>query len=138
MLIWGLSTQVGFAGLFEMARRRAAPRGLLLSLPAALAIVVAAMDRADARHYTSYALRHNVISSIPHATAPAPSVAVDPDAGPLVIPKAALEPAGWGDLDGWTGDDHASAFATFYASCRPIVRANAFRAESARTQSARN
>src|ERR1700730_4993640 len=41
---------------------------------------------------------------------------------PLRIPDAALEPAGWGDLDGWSGDDHASAFATFQASCRPIVR----------------
>jgi membrane-bound lytic murein transglycosylase A len=108
----------------------------LLSLPAALAIIVA--DRADAHRYTSYALRHNVTGSIPHATAPAPSVAVDPGAGPLKIPNAALEPAGWGDLDGWAGDDHASAFATFYASCRPIVRAGAIRAESARTQSARN
>ena len=42
---------------------------------------------------------------------------------PLKIPDAALEPAGWDELDGWTGDDHASAFATFQASCRPIVRA---------------
>jgi membrane-bound lytic murein transglycosylase A len=41
---------------------------------------------------------------------------------PLRIPDAALEPAGWDELDGWTGDDHASAFATFQASCRPIVR----------------
>jgi membrane-bound lytic murein transglycosylase A len=41
---------------------------------------------------------------------------------PLRIPDAALEPAGWDDLIGWSGDDHASAFATFQASCRPIVR----------------
>jgi peptidoglycan lytic transglycosylase A len=41
---------------------------------------------------------------------------------PLRIPDAALEPIGWSDLDGWGGDDHASAFATFQASCRPIVR----------------
>src|SRR5262249_44590535 len=33
--------------------------------------------------------------------------------------------------DGWADDDHASAFATFYASCRPIVRASALRAEAA-------
>jgi hypothetical protein len=52
--------------------------------------------------------------------------------------NAALEPAGWGDLDGWAGDDHASAFATFYASCRPIVRVIAFRAESANSIAARN
>jgi membrane-bound lytic murein transglycosylase A len=41
---------------------------------------------------------------------------------PLKIPDAALEPAGWDQLDGWSNDDHASAFATFQASCRPIVR----------------
>jgi membrane-bound lytic murein transglycosylase A len=41
---------------------------------------------------------------------------------PLRIPDAALEPIGWNDLDGWTDDDHAKAFATFQASCRPIVR----------------
>jgi peptidoglycan lytic transglycosylase A len=41
---------------------------------------------------------------------------------PLKIPDAALEPAGWDQLDGWSSDDHASAFATFQASCRPIVR----------------
>jgi membrane-bound lytic murein transglycosylase A len=35
---------------------------------------------------------------------------------------ASLEPAGWDDLDGWTNDDHADAFATFQVSCRPIVR----------------
>jgi membrane-bound lytic murein transglycosylase A len=44
---------------------------------------------------------------------------------PLRIPDAALEPAGWDDLNGWSGDDHASAFATFQASCRPIVRSQA-------------
>src|SRR5215831_13952534 len=42
--------------------------------------------------------------------------------GPLRIADAALEPAGWDELDGWRSDDHASAFATFQASCRPIVR----------------
>jgi membrane-bound lytic murein transglycosylase A len=44
---------------------------------------------------------------------------------PLRIPDAALEPLGWNDLDGWGGDDHAKAFATFQASCRPIVRSKA-------------
>jgi membrane-bound lytic murein transglycosylase A len=45
--------------------------------------------------------------------------------GPLRIADAALEPAEWGELDGWPGDDHASAFATFQASCRPMVRTKA-------------
>jgi len=42
---------------------------------------------------------------------------------PLKIADAALEPAGWDELNGWSSDDHASAFVTFQASCRPIVRA---------------
>jgi membrane-bound lytic murein transglycosylase A len=46
-------------------------------------------------------------------------------AEPLRIPDAELEPTRWSQLDGWSGDDHASAFATFQASCRPIVRSNA-------------
>jgi hypothetical protein len=97
-------------------------RGLLHSLPAALAIL-AATDGADARRFT---------------TPPAPRHACTSPGlwggRSGLIPNAALEPAGWDDLDGWTGDDHASAFATFYASCRPIVRANAFRAESMQLQ----
>jgi membrane-bound lytic murein transglycosylase A len=44
--------------------------------------------------------------------------------GPLRIRDAALEPTRWSDLDGWRNDDHATAFATFRASCRPIVRSN--------------
>jgi membrane-bound lytic murein transglycosylase A len=43
-------------------------------------------------------------------------------AEPLKIPGASLEPAGFDELEGWTRDDHASAFATFQASCHPIVR----------------
>jgi membrane-bound lytic murein transglycosylase A len=113
-------------------------RGLLLFLPAALAVAVLATDGAEARRYTSSALRHSVTGSIPHGPAPAAAVAVDPGPGPLKIPNAALEPAGWSDLDGWAGDDHASAFATFYSSCRPIVRSSALRAEPARARSARN
>jgi membrane-bound lytic murein transglycosylase A len=40
----------------------------------------------------------------------------------LKIPGASLEPIGFDKLDGWTKDDHSSAFSTFQASCRPIVR----------------
>jgi membrane-bound lytic murein transglycosylase A len=68
--------------------------------------------------------------SIRYADLPDASSTLDAGAGPLSIPNAALEPVGWGDLDGWTSDDHAVAFATFNASCRAIVRAVAFRAES--------
>src|SRR5271155_920596 len=123
------------------ADRKASPmrtplRGLLLSLPAALAIAVAATDKGDARRYAPYGSRPAATGAISHAPA-APAV-VDPGPGPLKIPNAALEPVGWGDLDGWAGDDHASAFATFYASCRPIVRSTAFRLEAEHHHSARS
>jgi peptidoglycan lytic transglycosylase A len=45
-----------------------------------------------------------------------------PASAPLKIGGAALEPARWEDLDGWTDDDHVSALSTFRASCRPILR----------------
>lgn len=44
----------------------------------------------------------------------------------LRIPGASLEPAEWNELDGWSNDDHAEAFATFQSSCRPIVRTQPF------------
>jgi peptidoglycan lytic transglycosylase A len=40
---------------------------------------------------------------------------------PLNIPDTQLEPVQWTDLDGWTADDHAAAFATFLASCKPFL-----------------
>jgi membrane-bound lytic murein transglycosylase A len=42
-------------------------------------------------------------------------------AQPLRIPNAALEPVAWSALGGWQDDDHASAFATFRASCRSVA-----------------
>jgi len=41
---------------------------------------------------------------------------------PLRLPDAALEPIEWNALKGWSEDDHAAAFATFLASCRPLMR----------------
>lgn len=41
---------------------------------------------------------------------------------PLRLDDAQLEPVTWDALEGWAGDDHAAAFATFRASCRPLVR----------------
>jgi membrane-bound lytic murein transglycosylase A len=38
------------------------------------------------------------------------------------LPNSALEPIDWNALDGWQADDHASAFDTFLASCRPLLR----------------
>lgn len=42
-------------------------------------------------------------------------------AGPMRIADTRLEPIAYTDIAGWAGDDHAAAFATFLASCRPIV-----------------
>ena len=41
---------------------------------------------------------------------------------PLKLPDSQLEPVEWNLLQGWATDDHAAAFATFRASCRPLVR----------------
>jgi membrane-bound lytic murein transglycosylase A len=41
---------------------------------------------------------------------------------PLTLRDSQLEPIDWNALDGWAADDHAAAFATFAASCRPLVR----------------
>ena len=85
----------------------------------------------EARHNSSSSLRHVETQSIAGSPPAKAAVTVDPPLGPLKILNAALEPLNWSDLDGWADDDHASAFATFYASCRPIARANALRAEAA-------
>jgi membrane-bound lytic murein transglycosylase len=45
-----------------------------------------------------------------------------PTPGPLTLPDTQLEPIDWSALDGWAADDHAAAFATLLASCRPLVR----------------
>jgi membrane-bound lytic murein transglycosylase A len=42
--------------------------------------------------------------------------------GPLKFPDAQIEPVAWTELADWAADDHASAFKTFQASCRPIGR----------------
>jgi membrane-bound lytic murein transglycosylase A len=98
----------------------------LLPFVSTLAIV-AAPEGSEARRYSSSLIRHVETQSI--ASSPSANAAtVDRSARPFK--NAALEPVNWSDLDGWAGDDHASAFATFYASCRPIVRASALRAET--------
>jgi membrane-bound lytic murein transglycosylase A len=109
--------------------------GLLFSLPLGLAVATAVTAVADARQNTSLAPSHAAHAEAPRGTTAAASA--PPRSGPLKIPNAVLEPVGWGDLDGWGSDDHASAFATFYASCRPIVRAIEFRAESAKSRAPR-
>jgi membrane-bound lytic murein transglycosylase A len=115
-------------------------RAVLLSVPAILAVTALALQHADARRYYGYIYRayhgryHDVTGTIPRAAPQPAPIVVDTGPGPLKIPNAALEPARWSDLDGWAGDDHASAFATLAASCRPIVRSASFRAEQSHAQ----
>lgn len=102
----------------------------LIWLTTSLIFGAASAERASARHHpmadrrpasttASFAVKHETSSGVlgPHGHK------FDAGPGPLKITDAALEPARWNDLDGWLKDDHASAFATFQASCRPIVRA---------------
>jgi membrane-bound lytic murein transglycosylase A len=42
-------------------------------------------------------------------------------AGPIRIAETRYEPVAWDAIDGWSADDHASAFATFLASCRALI-----------------
>ncbi len=51
------------------------------------------------------------------ATAPLTARDIDP----LQAPDTQLEPIDWSELDGWADDDHAAAFDTFRASCRPFL-----------------
>jgi membrane-bound lytic murein transglycosylase A len=52
-----------------------------------------------------------------------PEAASDPAGEPLKLPNSQLEPIDWSALEGWAADDHAAAFATLLASCRPLLRA---------------
>jgi peptidoglycan lytic transglycosylase A len=40
--------------------------------------------------------------------------------GPLTFPDTQYEPVEWNDLEGWSSDDHAAAFAAFLGSCRTL------------------
>jgi membrane-bound lytic murein transglycosylase A len=39
---------------------------------------------------------------------------------PIRFPDTQYEPVDWANLDGWASDDHATAFAAFLESCRPL------------------
>ncbi len=41
-------------------------------------------------------------------------------AEPIKFPDTQYQPVDWAELQGWTGDDHAAAFAAFLASCRAL------------------
>jgi membrane-bound lytic murein transglycosylase A len=67
----------------------------------------------------------------PRRAAPAPPpIAVDVTTEPLKLPNSQVEPIEWSALDGWAAEDHATAFTTFRASCRPLVRAGTPKGET--------
>jgi membrane-bound lytic murein transglycosylase A len=55
----------------------------------------------------------------------APLSVAGQERGPIQIPNSQIEPVGWDDLDGWTGDDHAAAFAAFLDSCKVVAKRDA-------------
>jgi membrane-bound lytic murein transglycosylase A len=59
-----------------------------------------------------------------------PSAVSAQSSGPLVFPDTQYEPVEWSELEGWSSDDHAAAFAAFLGSCRTL--------QNRRRQSARD
>jgi membrane-bound lytic murein transglycosylase A len=59
-----------------------------------------------------------------------PSAGSAQSSGPLVFPDTQYEPVDWSELEGWSSDDHAAAFAAFLGSCRTL--------QNRRRQSARD
>jgi len=106
-----------------------APLRALLILAAGLPATAAITEVTSARHFERTTARHVQPAAPPPVQPPqttdhpGPHSTALSEREPLKISGAALEPVDWQALDGWTGDDHASAFVTFQASCRPIVRA---------------
>ena len=107
-----------------------------LSAVAAAAIVAAVGGPGDARRGASH--HHRAATQAATPAQPDDKAAGGHDstaahanghghaaAGPLRIPDAELEPTRWSEVDGWSGDDHASAYSTFQASCRPILHSPA-------------
>jgi len=46
---------------------------------------------------------------------------------PFRMSNTQLETVNWAELDGWSGDDHAAAFAAFLNSCKTVVRGTPLR-----------
>ena len=46
-------------------------------------------------------------------------------ANPLKMPNSQFEPVAWHEIKGWMEDNHSEAYATFLASCKPILKSSA-------------
>ncbi|MGZ8368820.1 MAG: murein transglycosylase A [Rhodoplanes sp.] len=89
-----------------------------VSLAAALALILGAAGPVEAA-------RRGSANAGRQAETPMTDPQRAEEPGPLQIPDSQLEPIDFAELPDWAGDDHASAFAAFLASCRPIVRTTA-------------
>jgi membrane-bound lytic murein transglycosylase A len=87
-------------------------RGLLFAVVAAVATLLIGLPTHGAARPRSQPVAHSI--------EPAGASTSRPE--PLRLSDSALEPIDWHALDGWAVDDHAAAFATFLASCRPLLR----------------
>jgi membrane-bound lytic murein transglycosylase A len=50
-----------------------------------------------------------------------PIMARAEERAPIKFADTQYQPVDWADLEGWSGDDHAAAFATFLVSCRTLT-----------------
>ena len=50
-----------------------------------------------------------------------PIMARGEERAPIKFADTQYQPVDWADLEGWSGDDHAAAFATFLVSCRTLT-----------------
>src|SRR6202140_3756201 len=50
-----------------------------------------------------------------------PIMARAEERAPIKFGDTEYQPVDWADLEGWSGDDHAAAFATFLVSCRTLT-----------------
>jgi membrane-bound lytic murein transglycosylase A len=99
-----------------------APR--LIPIPCFASIVLAVLAVASSVGAPAVA-RHGFVAKGRSSAVklPAPASAVADVPGPIKFRDSQIEPIGWAAIDGWNKDDHAAAFATFVASCRPIAHA---------------
>src|SRR5437879_5241878 len=94
-----------------MAARRQAPTAGCITVLVLAALL--AGGEADARAARPHKRNPN------HA--PAEEFTGKPNpAGPIRFADTRIGPVAWANVDGWAGDDHAAAMATFLASCRAV------------------
>jgi membrane-bound lytic murein transglycosylase A len=106
-------SEVGGSCLFKVDRNQIA-----IAVTFVLSVGIAAQAVGLAAHAAPAVERKFQFTAYPVAIFGPP--AAQPE--PLSFPDTAIEPIDWNALKEWSADDHAAAFATFLASCRPLLR----------------